>query len=195
MIKKLFTLIVASTTIFSCSNDFVSSSLKKEKNSILVNISTNQMSLKASTNKIPRKLLTDVKYVEVYLVDNSSDPFSSSIVIGPQTITSITSSSTVRFTDIPEGGIFYAVAGAFDNASTEIDKINITQPNASITSLKNQWSLSSNSVEISKGSFTYSNGASGLELNLQLQNEVPVNVETQINHIEGNLTIPSFEVM
>lgn len=193
MIKKVLTLLVTSVSLFSCSNNLLTSEVKNKKE-IVVNISTNKFDLKGSSSYIPRKLLTDIKYIEVYLTDNNSSPFSNKNLVTlsePQTIesSSFTASASIRFS-LPEvNGTYYAVAAAFD-----VNDNNITDPNLSLTSIDNKWNVSTNSVQIVDNDQTYSSDSS-LTLTLQLQNESPVKIETQINHIEGSDVMPSLEVM
>ncbi|MFN4152868.1 MAG: hypothetical protein ACK4IX_18135, partial [Candidatus Sericytochromatia bacterium] len=109
----------------------------------------------------------------------------------PQTIENISDSLnvTARFS-LPEvNGTYYAVAAAFD-----VNDNNITDPNLSLISIDNKWNVSTNSVQIVDNDQTYSSDSS-LTLTLQLQNESPVKIETQINHIEGSDVMPSLEVM
>ncbi|MFN4150473.1 MAG: hypothetical protein ACK4IX_05990, partial [Candidatus Sericytochromatia bacterium] len=75
MIKKILTLLVTSVSLLSCSNNLLTTEVKNKKE-IVVNISTNKFALKGSSSYLPRKLLTDIKYIEVYLTDNNSSPFS-----------------------------------------------------------------------------------------------------------------------
>lgn len=193
MIKKILTLLVTSISLFSCSNNLLTSEVKNKKE-IVVNISTNKFSLKGSSSYVPRKLLTDIKYIEVYLTDNNYDPFSNkklATLSDPQIIesSSFTGSESIRFSLPDVDGTYYATAAIFD-----INDNNITEPNLSLTSIDNKWSVSSNSVEIIGEQQTYSSDSS-LNLTLQLQNESPVKIETQINHIEGSDIMPSLEVM
>jgi hypothetical protein len=193
MIKKFLTLLVTSFSLLSCSNNLSINEIKNKKE-IVVNIDTNKFSLKSSSNHIPRKLLTDIKYIEVYLTDNNSEPFSNQNLVTlsePETIENISDAGnlTARFSLPNVDGTYYAVAAAFDN-----DDINITEPNLSLVTLDNKWSVSSNSVQIVQNDEVYSSDSS-LNLTLQLQNESPVKIETQINHIEGSDIMPSLEVM
>lgn len=193
MIKKFLTLLVTSFSLLSCSNNLSINEIKNKKE-IVVNIDTNKFSLKSSSNHIPRKLLTDIKYIEVYLTDNNSEPFSNQNLVTlsePETIENISDAGnlTARFSLPNVDGTYYAVAAAFDN-----DDINITEPNLSLVTLDNKWSVSSNSVQIVQNDEVYSSYSS-LNLTLQLQNESPVKIETQINHIEGSDIMPSLEVM
>lgn len=193
MIKKFLTLLFTSFSLLSCSNNLSISEIKNKKE-IIVNIGTNKFSLKSSSNHIPRKLLTDIKYIEVYLTDNNSEPFSNPNLVTlsePEIIENIsdTGNVTARFSLPDVDGTYYAVAAAFDN-----NDINITEPNLSLTSTDNKWNLSSNSVQIVQNDEIYSSDSS-LNLTLQLQNESPVKIETEINHIEGNDIMPSLEVM
>lgn len=142
-----------------------------------------------SNDSIPEASLGDIKSFSAFLTTNPTDPFASGsnpfgdgFVISTDSITS----PIIRFTNVPIGGPYYAVATAFDDISTSITKKNISESNISLTSIDNKWWVSTNSVNILPSKkVVYSDLSNALSIDLLLRKPIAHSITSDITIING----------
>ncbi|MFN4150225.1 MAG: hypothetical protein ACK4IX_04725 [Candidatus Sericytochromatia bacterium] len=184
--------------LISCNsqpNNFFSNKIiNKEVNfrdgsTIEINISNIFKFETKSNDSIFQATLEDIKSFSVFLTTNSnnpfatgSNPFGDGFMISTNTITN----NIIRFPNVPIGGPYYAVATAFDDISSSLNKNNISEPNTSLISTDNKWWVSNNTVNVLPSNrLVYSDSSTALNIDLVLRKPVPHSITSGITVING----------
>lgn len=128
--------------------------------------------------------LSDVKSISAFLTTNPTDPFSvgsNPLGNGVMISRNYVGSSIISFTNVPIGGPYYAVVAAFDDVTSSTTKNNITDPNLTLTSIDNKWSISGNTVNVLPSrNLAFSNTSTTLDVDLILRRPLPNSISTAI---------------
>lgn len=137
-----------------------------------------------SNSSVVEASLSDVKSINAFLTTNPTDPFlsgSNPLGNGVMISRNYVGNSIISFTNVPIGGPYYAVVAAFDDVTSSSTKNNITNPNLTLTSIDNKWSISGNSVNVLPSrNLAFSNTSTTLDVDLILRRPLPNSISTAI---------------
>lgn len=173
---------------------------KVEKAKISININQYEgFEKKAYSGAILPKKSNNISLYKVFLSKNINNPFeSTSMISGIQNVIpdDTTKKGNAVFSNIPDGGPYYAIVSAYEkinvnnDSSTGVEYINITEPNSSLQSIDKKWSISTNSVNVNLGKTIFSDNGNNLKISLNLQSGIPSKVDNSIQIYTGASASP-----
>jgi hypothetical protein len=150
---------------------------------------------------------TDIRSFSAFLTTNYNDPFAAGanpkgdgVMVNVDITT--TGTATINFNNIPPGATYYAAVAAFDDVLANVTRNNITlsdaticnNPSVSCSSSDKSWARTNNNVTISSnGTFSFSNGASELDVDLNLLGGQPASLSSDVSLISGNVNLSTVQ--
>lgn len=154
---------------------------------VTIIINNKAFSKKAITDAVFPKTSIDVKSYQIFLTNDYNNPFNTGSNVSRDRIYKFDSDSgtTFTFTNIQDGGPYWAVISAWDGLSNDSLAQNITEPDLTLLSIDQKWARSTNSVTIISNNPVYSDSSTFLSTSLQLKQGIPASFDTSISILAG----------